>query len=285
MGWQDRSYNQDNHGGIPPVRFTFPALSRLTIVLLAVNVGLFLLKISGSAYTAVLDAGELTFGQDAAPWWQVWRWVTYQYLHGSGGHVFFNMLALYFFLPALEQRWGWRKALGFYTLGGIAAGFTFLLLVAMTSAWGLSLIGASGSVLAAMGGVALLYPERQLVLLIFCVPIRVAVVLIGSLYLLTVVGDRNFSNAAHLGGLVFGFFAPWIAGPWLSHKQRSIRQWQEQRIVQSEVAEQQEVDRILAKVADSGMNSLSSAEKKALARATENQRVRDQQRARRGSVY
>ena len=47
-----------------------------------------------------------------------------------------------------------------------------------------------------------------------------------------------------------------------------------------EADEQQSIDRILQKVHDSGMNSLSRSEKKALARATERQRQADLARAR-----
>lgn len=50
---------------------------------------------------------------------------------------------------------------------------------------------------------------------------------------------------------------------------------------EEERREKEEVDRILAKVAEQGMNSLSSREKKALARATENQIKRDQEREKR----
>ncbi|MDB5296433.1 MAG: hypothetical protein JWO31_2416, partial [Phycisphaerales bacterium] len=47
---------------------------------------------------------------------------------------------------------------------------------------------------------------------------------------------------------------------------------------QDERDEQQTIDAILAKVSAQGMQSLTAGEKKALQRATENQRKRDQQR-------
>jgi len=47
-----------------------------------------------------------------------------------------------------------------------------------------------------------------------------------------------------------------------------------------EINEQREIDRILAKVGESGMNSLTGAEKRALARASEHQRKRDAARRR-----
>ena len=32
MGWQDRPYYRDEHGGVPPVVFSFPKLTRMTMV-------------------------------------------------------------------------------------------------------------------------------------------------------------------------------------------------------------------------------------------------------------
>lgn len=281
MGWEDRAYNRDNTGGVPPVQFRFPPFTPLAMTLIGVNLLLFLLKISEGAYGPLLNWGSLQFGGRDGTWWQVWRWVTYQYLHASGGHVFFNMLALYFFVPTLEQRWGWQKTLGFYTLGGLAAGLAYFVLVAVTGRWGSSLIGASGCVFAAMGAVALLYPERQLILLVFPVPIRVAAALFAVLFLLTVVGDRDFSDAAHLGGLAFGFVAPWLAGPFMMRQQSKVQKWSADRGRRMEFDEQQAVDRILEKVARSGMHSLTGGEKRTLAKASENQRKRDAVKPRR----
>jgi hypothetical protein len=143
------------------------------------------------------------------------------------------------------------------------------------------LIGASGSIFAALGAVALLSPQRQLILLFFPVPIRVAAALFGAFFLLSAIADRDLSNAAHLGGLAFGFFAPWLAGPWLSRFKRNWERRQARREVESEREEQLTIDQILAKVHDKGMNSLSWSERRALKRATERQRQADLARARR----
>src|SRR4051812_46042638 len=37
---------------------------------------------------------------------QVWRPVTYMFLHAGLGHIFFNMLALWMFGVELERMWG-----------------------------------------------------------------------------------------------------------------------------------------------------------------------------------
>lgn len=278
MGWEDRAYNREGGGGVPPVQFRLPLFTAMTLTVMGVNLALFLTKAYVPLYRTLIDYGSLRFGD--VPAWQVWRWITYQYLHGDGGHVFFNLLGLYFFLPPLEQQWGWRKALGFYTLGGIAAGVVFTVM-SLTATHGVYLIGASGSIFACLGAVALLFPERQLILLLFSVPIRVAAALFALLFLLTAVGDHDYSNAAHLGGLAFGFLAPWLAAPFVEKQRRRVETWSVDRERRAEADEQAAVDRILDKVAKSGMHSLTGGEKRTLKRASDNQKKRDALRGRR----
>lgn len=281
MAWQDRPYyKEDGSGGIPPVVFSFPKLTRLMMALVGVNLLLFLIQ-AFSGGRGIAEWGMLTF-VDGLALKQPWRWVTYQYLHGSAGHFFFNMIGLYFFLPTLELMWGWRKALAFYTAGGAFAGVTYgLLMLVFFGGRDPGLIGASGAVLAAMGAVALLSPSRQLIILVFPVPIRVAVGLFGAYYLLSSLADKNLSDAAHLGGLAFGFFAPWAAGPWMSKFLHKLQRRRKQQAVVSEQVEQASIDQILQKVHERGMNSLSWSERRTLKRATERQREADLARARR----
>ncbi|MBI2729879.1 MAG: rhomboid family intramembrane serine protease [Sphingobacteriales bacterium] len=47
--------------------------------------------------------------------------ITYQFMHGSFGHLFFNMFALWMFGSTLENYWGPKKFLTFYLLCGIGA--------------------------------------------------------------------------------------------------------------------------------------------------------------------
>ena len=43
-----------------------------------------------------------------------WQLVTYMFMHGGFGHLFFNMLALWMFGMELESTWGSRKFLLYY---------------------------------------------------------------------------------------------------------------------------------------------------------------------------
>ena len=82
-----------------------------TQALLISNVAIYLLQASGMASLgefALWPPGE--FGSQFEPW----QLVTYAFLHGSLGHLFFNMLALYMFGREIEQLFGWRYYLRYY---------------------------------------------------------------------------------------------------------------------------------------------------------------------------
>ncbi len=51
-----------------------------------------------------------------------WQLITYMFLHGSFGHIFFNMFALWMFGYALENIWGPKRFLSYYLITGVGAG-------------------------------------------------------------------------------------------------------------------------------------------------------------------
>ena len=271
MAWENRDYYRDEP---PRVRVSVPMPGPMTIGVMGACLFMFVV-INVFRTTAVLDWLRLSF-IDALAFKQPWRFVTYAYVHGGGAHLFWNLLGIYFFLVPLEQTWGWKKAFGFYTLGTVAAGATFGIMCIFYPFFGL--VGASGGVLAALGACAYLFPQMMIFIVI---PIRIFAALLGVLYLLTIAGDRDPSNAAHLGGLVFGFFGPYYGRRFFRDTMQRWEQRRERAAAAAELHDQQEIDRILQKVHDSGMNSLTRGEKKTLARATERQRQADLARARR----
>ncbi|MEN7550356.1 rhomboid family intramembrane serine protease [Rapidithrix thailandica] len=54
-----------------------------------------------------------------------YQFITYMFLHANLGHVFFNMLGLFFFGPLLEQVLGPKRFLTFYMIAGIGAGVLY----------------------------------------------------------------------------------------------------------------------------------------------------------------
>lgn len=138
---------------------------------------------------------------------QVWRIFTATYLHAGGWHIFFNMCALYFLGPMLEEMWGGRKFFIVYTVCGLAG--TILMIPA--SMIGFlnptdTVLGASGCVLGLLGALAVLRPNDIIILLVFPMRIRNATILFAVVYTLNVIlqGNNHIGDLCHMAGLSTG---------------------------------------------------------------------------------
>ncbi|MCH9022175.1 MAG: rhomboid family intramembrane serine protease, partial [Planctomycetes bacterium] len=145
--------------------------------------------------------------------------------------------------------------------------------------FGGTLIGASGGVLGLMVACAILFPQFVVILLIFPVPIRFAVVLFTGIYLMSVLKEvfqpgsslNAGGDLCHLGGMATGFVWVMSRGYFAGFVGRK-RRGAFQRKLEDDRQQQYEVDRILAKVHETGIGSLSRREKQVLQKATQNQR-------------
>lgn len=143
----------------------------------------------------------------------VWQVVTYMFLHGSLGHVFFNMLMLWMIGVELERMWGTRYFSKFYFTCGLGAGLTQIVLGFLPGAVGAQFyvtatIGASGAIFGLLLAYALYYPTRPfLVFFVFPVPAKIFVTILGAISLLmALAGGGGVAHTAHLGGLATGYF-------------------------------------------------------------------------------
>jgi len=143
---------------------------------------------------------------------RVWQVVTYMFLHGNLAHIFFNMLALWMFGTELERRWGTPFFLKFYAVTGIGAGvltvlFSLLPFAAAQQLYQANIIGASGAIFGLLLAYALYFPERQIYMyLVFPIPARVFVAIIGAIAFLSSLGDSGgVASATHLGGLAVAY--------------------------------------------------------------------------------
>jgi membrane associated rhomboid family serine protease len=141
----------------------------------------------------------------------IWQLVTYMFLHGGALHILFNMLGIWMFGVELERRWGTRFFLQYYAVTGIGGGLTFLLVSllpfsATAPAYYTPAVGASGALFGLLLAYAMYWPERPILLLLMFVPARVFVMIYGGLALLnTFQPSRGVADAAHLGGMIFGY--------------------------------------------------------------------------------
>jgi len=172
--------------------------------LLIANVAVFLLQSAGGGQL------ELFFalwppGHGFAPW----QLITYSFLHGGIGHIFFNMLALYMFGSDIERLFGSRYFLTFYFASVISAALCQLVFTAVTGAPPFPTIGASGGVYGLLLAFGMYFPRRMVMLIFPPIPMqaRYFVILFGALELVFGVTGTGAGVAhfAHLGGMLGGW--------------------------------------------------------------------------------
>ena len=134
----------------------------------------------------------------------VWQLVTYMFLHGGFGHIFFNMFGLWMFGMELERTWGTREFVWYYFLTGVSAGIFSLLWN-----WGSTVptIGASGAIYGILAAYALFFPDRYVYLyFLFPIKMKYLALILGGLEFLSMYSQDGIAHIAHLGGMVVGFF-------------------------------------------------------------------------------
>jgi len=311
MGWRDRDYARGGafSGAHSAPRRGVGGGRSIVTTLIVINVVLFALGEFFPALGVLLSGGstrgpfglahrygvaELVAGLVMQG--QVWRLVTAQYLHAGLGHIFFNMLVLHFLGRPLEAMWSARKFFTIYTVCGVS-GNVFYTVLAYRGVIdpGMPAVGASGSIYGLLGVVAVLFPTATVYLyFLFPIRIRTAALIFGGISLFQIIqrGNNYGGEACHLAGLGFGVWwamkgeAWWARTEWrlpgLSGRRRpsrtrgtSSRQGGFARRVEERRVDAETIDRILRKVYDGGIQSLSESEKRELQAATDRQRQRE----------
>lgn len=140
----------------------------------------------------------------------IWQPVTYLFLHDGIFHILWNMLILWMFGVELERLWGTRFFLQYYAVTGVGAAATVMAVgllpfEATASTYSATTIGASGALYGLLLAYAMYYPDRPILMfMLFPVPAKYFVMILGAIAFLSGPGGR-VSNAAHLGGLLFGY--------------------------------------------------------------------------------
>jgi membrane associated rhomboid family serine protease len=274
MGLYDRDYTKHNYR--PSYNhqpgYHMPHLTTAVKTLLIINAVFFVLdKLSDGSLTrlfALVNGGAYI--------WQIWRLVGYQFLHADVMHILLNMLGLYFLGNTLERHWSTKKFITFYLGCGVVGGLFFFLFTALNFIGPAILVGASGAVLGLLAACAILFPNFVIFLYFFPVPIRIAATILPIIYLMTILtgGPNSGGEAAHLGGMAAG--AIYVLWPkYKSHfgfganRPVDFTSHFKKPVAGMEKVDTIEVDRILKKVHEKGLHSLTEAEKRTLRNATE----------------
>jgi len=217
----------------------------------------------------------------------IWQLVTYMFIHGGFGHIFFNMFALWMFGMELENHWGKREFYRYYFITGIGSG-----LITFLFSWNSSIpvVGASGAIYAVLLAFGLMYPERPIYLyFLFPIKAKYLVLIMGALTFFFALspGGSAISHLTHLGGLVIGFVylrrhrllrelnlnIRWprikLRNPFRNFIRRVPKDEEQQKDefrerYDTDQTMREEVDRILDKINQKGYDSLSEEEKRTL---------------------
>ena len=141
--------------------------------------------------------------------------LTAMFLHGNIEHIAGNMLFLWVFGSAVEDRLGRLNYLALYLLGGMVAtlGYT-----AFNTASPVPLIGASGAIAVAMGAYLVLLPRGRILTVITTAAFQVVYVPAAVVLLLFFVTQfftdpaESVAWEAHAAGMVAGAIAAVVLG-------------------------------------------------------------------------
>ncbi len=213
-------YRSSDYGLIPPV------VKNLLIINVLFFIAKFYFRTRGIALEGFL--GMFYFD---SPYFRPWQILTHMFMHGDLMHIFFNMFAVWMFGSKLEMVWGPRRFLLFYFVTGLGAALmhqgwnAFEMYNSMGTLTPFSedltmsskaesilytpVVGASGALFGVLGGFAMLFPNTELMLIFFPVPIKAKyfVAIYGIIELWMGLDNNpqdNMAHFAHLGGLIVG---------------------------------------------------------------------------------
>jgi len=186
-----------------------PPMPPVTTALIVANVAVYLLQtlLPGLAVPFALwplGAAQMDPRVGFAPW----QLVTYAFLHGGLFHLAFNMFALYMFGSAIEQVFGGRRYLAYYTVCVVSAAIAQLVVAALTG--GLyPTVGASGGVFGLLLAYGMYFPNNRVMLIFPPIPMRARTFVFVYAAIELVLGvtssQSGVAHFAHLGGLAGGW--------------------------------------------------------------------------------
>ncbi|VAW39611.1 Rhomboid family protein [hydrothermal vent metagenome] len=129
--------------------------------------------------------------------------ITYAFLHADLWHLLFNGLAIWMFGSQIEDYWGEKRYLTFVIVCIVGAAIAHMVFANS------NVIGISGLVFGLLLAYGMMWPEREIMLLLPPIPIKAKYLVMGYgvLLLLNILSSSNdgIAHFAHLGGALSGF--------------------------------------------------------------------------------
>ena len=258
--------------GLKPFRYLASPIRTLLIINLVVFGICNLARIFNldGIYTYLVGYGSLV----PVAYEQIWRYLTYAFVHVDLWHFLFNMLALWMFGDDVAMAIGFRRFWILYLFCAVFAGvfsIPFYLFGAMSPMT--FIIGASGALMGVFVAYARLFPERG-ILMFFIIPMKIkhAIWIFVAMDVMFAGSGDTIAHFTHLGGIASGFLCMYLFDNSIWDKLRG--EFKERRQgkpsgtpddpLEGEVRfmdRQKQLDMILKKVSEGGVNSLTEAEK------------------------
>ncbi|HEY5770414.1 MAG TPA: rhomboid family intramembrane serine protease [Terrimicrobium sp.] len=165
-------------------------------------------------------------GMEEGRWWQL---ITHAFLHGNIWHLVFNLVGLWFAGRIVERVMGTGRFVALYAASAVAGGLAQLFFEGGT----IPLVGASGAVFGVVLAFTTMFPEAQIVaLLFFVIPLKFRAKYLGwglagsSFLFLLLDFEPWIAHAAHLGGCVAGYLLARLSGYGVpTAPERLIKRW------------------------------------------------------------
>lgn len=191
-------------------------LLSITLIIIIITT---IISLTGFGSTKIVD--DLIFYPPAVTQrGQWWRFITCGLIHADVGHLFFNMLSLYFFGPFVEAKF--EDIFGdngrwFYLAMYITALVISLLPTYFRNKnnYEYRSLGASGAVSAVIFAGLMIAPQTEVYF--FFIPIPIPGFIFAPLYLLISAyldkrGNSGINHSAHIWGSIYGLLFIIIAG-------------------------------------------------------------------------
>jgi len=218
-----------------------------------------------------------------------WTFVSYMFVHAGLLHLLGNMFMLFVFGPPVEHRLGGRAFILYYLYCGIGAAVLSLLLSGIMASANVPIVGASGAVLGVGVAFAMLWPDAELFVFPLPFPVRartLILILVGlDIVFSQLTPQDGVAHLAHVGGAGFGYLFFRLQALSRRTPHPPPRAVERVVMVQSGSAEPErrtppapirprrradadpvaaEVDRVLDKISEQGIGSLTPAERRFL---------------------
>lgn len=254
--------------------------NKLTI-LLVINISIFfIINISISLFNTDIIVSNLALPLNLSEFiFKPWTLFTYMFSHKDFGHVFYNMLLLYFsartFLNFLSE----KKLMYVYTVSGLFGGIILLVLsILFPNTFTHSILfGASAAVLGIVTALALYIPNLPVSIFgILEMKYKYYALLIFAVSTIIDFNVNTGGKISHFGGALFGLFFGYMLKngkdifemTFYARSKKSplkvVHTNSSIKTQETSASNQQTIDALLDKISKNGYENLSKAEKELL---------------------